>query len=129
MVAPTFSLWLRFCHLCYLIVPKHKYQRLMLTNSTRQSADKCHTYDLTQPLHAQGCYNFDFNNTNFLNETNGTAVQKVPLNLLKWFCYSVFVAFCSFFPCSLTFFHRGRKQKSGGRQQKSSRADKQDCFP
>ena len=63
---------------------------LMLTNSTRQSLDKCHTYDSTQPLHAQGCYNFDFNNTNFLNETNGTAVQKVPLNLLKWFYYSVF---------------------------------------
>ena len=40
-----------------------------------------------------------------------------------------FVAFCSFFPCRLTFFHRGRKQKSGGRQQKSSRADKQHCFP
>ena len=38
-------------------------------------------------------------------------------------------SFCSFFPCSLTFFHRGRKQKSGGRQQKSSRADKQHCFP
>ena len=43
--------------------------------------------------------------------------------------YKFFVAFCSFFPCSLTFFHRGRKQKSGGRQQKSSRADKQHCFP
>ena len=41
----------------------------------------------------------------------------------------LFVAFCSFFPCSLTFFHRGRKQKSVGRQQKSSRADKQHCFP
>ena len=27
-----------------------------------------------------------------------------------------FVAFCSFFPCSLTVFHRGRQQKSGGRQ-------------
>ena len=40
-----------------------------------------------------------------------------------------FVAFCSFFPCSLTFFHRGKKQKSGGRQQRSSRADKQHCFP
>ena len=34
----------------------------------------------------------------------------------------IFVAFCSFFPCSLTVFHRGR-------QQKSSRADKQHCFP
>ena len=40
-----------------------------------------------------------------------------------------FVAFCSFFPCSLTVFHMGRQQKSGGRQQKSSRADKQLCFP
>ena len=40
-----------------------------------------------------------------------------------------FVAFCSFFPCSLTAFHRGRQQKSGGRQWKSSRADKQHCFP
>ena len=29
---------------------------------------------------------------------------------------SLFVAFCSFFPCSLTVFHRGRQQKSGGRQ-------------
>ena len=28
----------------------------------------------------------------------------------------MFVAFCSFFPCSLTVFHRGRQQKSGGRQ-------------
>ena len=27
-----------------------------------------------------------------------------------------FVAFCSFFPCSLTVFHRGRQQKSRGRQ-------------
>ena len=42
--------------------------------------------------------------------------------------FSVFVAFCSFFPCSLTFFHRGRKQKSGGRQQKSSRAGQQNNF-
>ena len=41
----------------------------------------------------------------------------------------LFVAFCSFFPCSLTVVHRGRKQKSGGRQWKSSRADKQHCFP
>ena len=40
-----------------------------------------------------------------------------------------FVAFCSFFPCSLTDFIQGRQQKSGGRQQKSSRADKQHCFP
>ena len=40
-----------------------------------------------------------------------------------------FVAFCSFFPCSLTVFHRGRQQKSRGRQWKSSRADKQHCFP
>ena len=29
---------------------------------------------------------------------------------------SGFVAFCSFFPCSLSVFHRGRQQKSGGRQ-------------
>ena len=43
--------------------------------------------------------------------------------------FALFVAFCSFFPCRLTFFHRGRKQKSGVRQQKSSRADKQHCFP
>ena len=28
----------------------------------------------------------------------------------------LFVTFCSFFPCSLTVFHRGRQQKSGGRQ-------------
>ena len=41
----------------------------------------------------------------------------------------LFVAFCSFFPCSLTFVHRGRQQKSGGRQWKSSRADKQHYFP
>ena len=27
-----------------------------------------------------------------------------------------FVAFCFFFPFSLTVFHRGRQQKSGGRQ-------------
>ena len=27
-----------------------------------------------------------------------------------------FVVFCSFFPCSLTVFHNGRKQKSGVRQ-------------
>ena len=31
----------------------------------------------------------------------------------------VFVAFCSFFPCSLTVCESSRKQKSGGRQQKS----------
>ena len=30
--------------------------------------------------------------------------------------YDTFVAFCSFFPCSLTAFHRGRQQKSGVRQ-------------
>ena len=41
----------------------------------------------------------------------------------------LFVAFCSFFLCSLTVFHRGGQQKSGGRQWKSSRADKQHCFP
>ena len=41
----------------------------------------------------------------------------------------LFVAFCSFFPGSLTVVHRGRKQKSGGRQQKSSRAGQQYCFP
>ena len=49
-----------------------------------------------------------------------------------------FVAFCSYFPGSLNVVHRGRQQKSGGRQpksqvdnrkrggrqQKSSRADK-----
>ena len=40
-----------------------------------------------------------------------------------------FVAFCSFFPCSLTVVHRGRQWKSGSRQWKSSRADKQHCFP
>ena len=56
-----------------------------------------------------------------------------------------FVAFCSFFPCSLTVFQRGRQQKSGvdnkkaleltnstvfhrGRQQKSSRAGQQNFF-
>ena len=31
----------------------------------------------------------------------------------------MFVAFCSFFPCSLTVCESSRKQKSGGRQQKS----------
>ena len=41
----------------------------------------------------------------------------------------LFVAFCSFFPCSLTVVHRGRQRKSGGRQWKCSRADKQHCFP
>ena len=54
----------------------------------------------------------------------------------------IFVAFCSFFPCSLTVCERGRKQKKwgrqqksevdnrkrGGRQQKSSRADKWNDF-
>ena len=30
-----------------------------------------------------------------------------------------FVAFCSFFPFSLTVFIQGRQQKSGGRQQKA----------
>ena len=39
-----------------------------------------------------------------------------------------FVAFCSFFPCSLTVFHRGRQQKSRGRQWKSSRAGQQNFF-
>ena len=53
-----------------------------------------------------------------------------------------FVAFCSFFPCSLTVCESSRKQKSGsrqqksqvdnrkrrGRQQKSSRADKWNDF-
>ena len=33
-----------------------------------------------------------------------------------------FVALCSFFPGSLTVFHRGRQPESGGRQLKSSRA-------
>ena len=32
------------------------------------------------------------------------------------FRVNTFVAFCSFFPCSLTVVHRGRQQKSGGRQ-------------
>ena len=36
-----------------------------------------------------------------------------------------FVAFCSFFPGSLTGFHKGRQLKSGGRQLKSSRAGQQ----
>ena len=36
----------------------------------------------------------------------------------------LFVAFCSFFSCSLTVVHRSRQRKSGGRQWKSSRADK-----
>ena len=56
-----------------------------------------------------------------------------------------FVAFCSFFPCSLTVFHRGRQQKVGvdnekplepknstvfhrDRQWKSSRAGQQNTF-
>ena len=42
---------------------------------------------------------------------------------------STFVACCIFFLCSLTVFHRGRQQKSGGRKWKSSWADKQHCFP
>ena len=29
---------------------------------------------------------------------------------------NIFVAFCSFFPCSLTIFHKSRQQKSGGKQ-------------
>ena len=33
--------------------------------------------------------------------------------------FILFIAICSFFPCSLTVCERGRKQKSGGRQQKS----------
>ena len=37
--------------------------------------------------------------------------------------------FVVFLQCSLTVFHRGRKQKSGGTKGKSSRADKQLCFP
>ena len=51
------------------------------------------------------------------------------ISLENCFLIKLFVAFCSFFPCSLTVVHRGRKQKSGGRQWKSSRADKQPCFP
>ena len=39
-----------------------------------------------------------------------------------------FVAFCSFFPSSLTVFHRGRQLKSGSRQQKSFRAGQQNIF-
>ena len=50
-------------------------------------------------------------------------------NLVLQIKHLFFVAFCSFFPCSLTVFHRGRQQKSMGRQWKSSRADKQNCFP
>ena len=34
-----------------------------------------------------------------------------------------FVAFHSFFPYNITVFHKGRQQKSGGRQCKRSRAD------
>ena len=47
----------------------------------------------------------------------------------------MFVAFCSYFPGSLTVVHKGRQQKSGvrqqksgGRQQKSSRAGQQNYF-
>ena len=40
----------------------------------------------------------------------------------------IFVAFCSFFPCSLTVVHRDRQRKSGGRQWKSSRAGQQNIF-
>ena len=40
----------------------------------------------------------------------------------------LFVAFCSFFPCSLTVVHRDRQQKSGGRQWKSSRAGQQNIL-
>ena len=45
-------------------------------------------------------------------------------------CLSItfFVAFCSFFPCSLTVFHRKKKQKSRDRQWKSSRAEQQNNF-
>ena len=42
--------------------------------------------------------------------------------------FTIFVAFCSFFPCSLTVVHRGRQWKSGGRQWKSSRAGRQNIF-
>ena len=37
--------------------------------------------------------------------------------------------FVAFFHVASLFLYRGRQQKSGGRQQKSSRADKQHCFP
>ena len=56
----------------------------------------------------------------------------LPRHIKVWVSFELFgilVAFCSFFLCSLTVFHRGRQQKKGGRQQKSSRADKQHCFP
>ena len=39
-----------------------------------------------------------------------------------------FVAFCSFFPCSLTVFHRGRQWKSGGRQWISLEVDNRITF-
>ena len=45
-----------------------------------------------------------------LNENN-TEINEIVQETV-----SNFVAFCSYFPCSLTVFHRGRKQKSGGRQ-------------
>ena len=64
-------------------------------------------------------------------------------NLIRYL--TNFVAFCSFFPCSLTVVHRGRQWKSGvdnekalvltnstvfhrGRQWKSSRAGQQNIF-
>ena len=60
---------------------------------------------------------------------NMTSVVEYHFRIYKISKKNAFVAFCSFFPCSLTVFHRGRQQKRWGRQWKSSRADKQHCFP
>ena len=42
--------------------------------------------------------------------------------------FTIFVAFCSFFTCSLTVVHKGRPWKRRGRQWKSSRAGQQNNF-
>ena len=65
----------------------------------------------------------------FLQAWNWTQIFKIDLKILNIWQQIWFVAFCSFFTCSLTVFHRGRQQKSGGRQWKSSRAGQQNIFP
>ena len=55
------------------------------------------------------------------DDENDNSVIKGKSKIVFVYLYSLIigepiVAFCSFFPCSLTVFHRGRQQKSGGRQ-------------
>ena len=73
-------------------------------------------------------------NINLAKKSSRLEKRSVVWNIQQWtilvpLARFLFVAFCSFFPCSLTVFIQGRQQNSGGRQQKSSRADKQHCFP